>query len=138
MSKTDKMPNAKKLTGKESAYTLMPWSCNHYPTYSEIEAYLPITANWEIIADIHDTAGVDAEVVAGLIARAVNSYDKTHATIARMRAAIELCLGCGLTGEAEQEARAVLERMGEMERAGGSGLAGCGKTDRTARFPCLD
>jgi hypothetical protein len=112
MPKADKNPEAAKLTGTESAYTMMPWSCNHYPTYSEIEAYVPITGDWEIIADIHDTRGVDAEIVAGLIARAVNGYDKSRAMIAQMTAAIELCLECRdcLTWEAEQEAQAVLNQ----------------------------
>jgi hypothetical protein len=114
MPKADKNPDARKLTAKESGYTLRPWSCNHYPTFSEIEAYLPITGNWEIIADIHDTRGVDAEIVAGLIARAVNSYEKSHDLIADMRYAIELCLQCreGLSWEAEHDAQAVLKKVG--------------------------
>jgi hypothetical protein len=117
MPKPGKNPTAKKLTGKESGYTLMPWSCNHYPTYSEIEAYIPITGDWEIIADIHDTKGVDAEILAGLIARAVNSYEKIHDMIAQMTVAIELCLECSdcLTWEAEHEAQSVLNRATRME-----------------------
>jgi hypothetical protein len=115
MPKADKTPKAIKLTGAESAYTMRPWSCNHFPTYSEIEAYLPITGNWEIIADIHDTRGVDAEVVAGLIARAVNDYEKSHDLIADMSYAIELCLQCreGLSWEAEHDAQAVLKKVGQ-------------------------
>jgi len=88
----------------------MPWSCNHHPTFSEIEAYLPITGEFEIIADIHNTKGVDAEVVAGLITRAVNSYEKLRDLIDQMAGALELCLECadGLNWEAEHEAQAVL------------------------------
>lgn len=117
MPTADKKPQAKLLSPQESAYTLMPWSCNHYPTYSEIEAYLPVTGDWEIIADIHDTRGVDAEVVAGLIARAVNGYVKTQDMIAQMSAALELCLECSecLSWEAEHEAQAVLNRARLME-----------------------
>ena len=112
MPKADKNPKAGKLTGKESAYTMMPWSCNHHPTFSEIVAYVPITGDWEIIADIHDTRGVDAEIVAGLIVRAVNDYDRNCDMIEQMAAAIELCLECGdcLTWEAEHEAQAILSR----------------------------
>jgi hypothetical protein len=112
MPKADKKSRAKKLTGQESSYTLMPWGCNHYPTYSEIEVYIPITGSWEIVADIHDTKGVDAEILTGLITRAVNSYEKSHDMMAQMTRAIELCLGCGdcLSGEAAHEAQRVLSR----------------------------
>lgn len=117
MPKAHKKPDAQKLSAQESAYTLMPWSCNHYPSYSEIEAYLPLTGNWEIILDIHDTRGVDAEIVAGLIARAVNSYVKTQDLIVQMRAALELCLECSdcLSWEAEHEAQSVLNRARQIE-----------------------
>jgi hypothetical protein len=113
MPKPDKNPKDKKFSPKESGYTMMPWSCNHHPTFSEIEAYIPITGNWEIIADIHDTKGVDAEIVAGLITRAVNSYEKNHDLIGQMSSALELCLTCEdcLTWEAEHEARVLLARI---------------------------
>jgi hypothetical protein len=86
---------------------------NHSPIFSEIEAYVPITGDFEIVADIHDTKGVDAEVVAGLIARAVNSYGKSHDLIADMSYALELCLQCreGLSWEAEHDAQAVLKKV---------------------------
>lgn len=105
------------LSAKEKSYTLMPWSCNHYPTFSEIEAYLPITGNFEIIADVHDTNGVDAEIVASLITHAVNSYDSNREMIEQMASALELCLECGdcLTWEAEHEADAVLKRVRDLE-----------------------
>ena len=116
MPKTDKNPKPRALTGKESVYTLMPWSCNHYPTYSEIEAYIPVTGEFEIITDIHDTRGVDAEILAFLIARAVNSYGKHRDMIVQMSAALELCLACGdcLSWEAESEAQMVLNRAKEI------------------------
>ena len=121
MSKTDKKLKAKTLTAEESGYTLMPWSCNHYPTYSEIEAYIPITGDWEIVADIHDTKGVDAEVLAGLITRAVNSYEKNHDMIAQMTAALELCLECDecLSWEAEHEAQALVRRAEKLKEGRG-------------------
>lgn len=81
MPKARKNPEPRVLTAQESGYMLMPWSCNHHPTFSEIEAYLPITGNFEIIADIHNGKGVDARVVAGLIARAVNNYEKLRELI---------------------------------------------------------
>jgi hypothetical protein len=112
MPKTAKKTQPRTLTPHEASLTIMPWSCNHYVTYSEIEAYVPITGEFEIIADIHDTKGVDAEVVAGLIARAVNSYEKLRELIEQMASALELCLGCseGLTWAAEQGAEVVLKR----------------------------
>jgi hypothetical protein len=116
MPKADRNPKAKTLTPRESGYLFLPWSCNHHPAWSEIVAYVPITGEWEIIADIHDAKGVDAEVVAGLIARAVNSYPKHHDMIVQMTAALELCLECGkgLTWEAEHEAQILVRRAREM------------------------
>jgi hypothetical protein len=113
MSKTANNSKPRTLTPQESAYMLMPWSCNHHPTFSEIEAYLPITGNFEIIGDIHNTKGVEAEVVAGLITRAVNVYPKNQDMIAQMADAIEGCLKCadGLSREAEREAEIVLKKL---------------------------
>jgi hypothetical protein len=113
MTKADKKPKAEILTPHEASLTLMPWSCNHHPTFSEIEAYLPITGNFEIIADVHNTKGVDAKVVAGLITRAVNSYEKLRELINQMASALELCLSCSdcLTWETEQGAEVVLKRV---------------------------
>jgi hypothetical protein len=110
MTKADKKPKTEILSNKETAYTMMPWSCNHYPTFSEIEAYLPITGNFEIIADVHNTKGVDAEVIAGLITRAVNGYEKLRELINEMASALELCCSDCLTWEAEQGAEVVLKR----------------------------
>ena len=117
MPKSAKNPQPRTLSAQESAYTLMPWSCNHYPDYSEIEAYIPITGEWEIVASIHDAKGVDAEVMAGLIARAVNGYEKHLDMISQMVAALELCLGCEacLSWEAEHEAQVMLNRAREMD-----------------------
>ena len=115
MPKARKNPEPRILSAQESAYMLMPWSCNHHPSFSEIEAYLPITGEFEIIADIHDSMGVDAEVVAGLITRAVNAYPKNQDTISQMAGALELCLDCadGLSWEAEHEAQTVLKNHGQ-------------------------
>ena len=117
MPKAEKKPKSPVIAAAEAAYTMMPWSCNHHPTFSEIEAYIPITGNFEIIADIHDTRGVDAEIVAGLITRAVNSYEKNHDVITQMTGALELCLQCceGLSWEAEHDADAILRKL-EKER----------------------
>ena len=112
MPKNIKNTKPRILTPQESAYTMMPWSCNHHPTWSEIEAYLPITGEFEIIADIHDTKGVDAEVIANLITRAVNTHEGNVGMIGQMAAAIELCLDCRgcLSWEAEHEAETILNR----------------------------
>jgi hypothetical protein len=112
MPKAAKGTRTRTLTPHEASLTMMPWSCNHYATYSEIAAYVPITGEFEIVTDIHDTKGVDAEVVAGLIARAVNSYEKLRELISQMASALELCLSCSdcLTWEAEQGAEVVLKR----------------------------
>lgn len=116
MPKADKTPRPRIVKPQEAAYLMMAWSCNHHPAFSEIVAYVPITGEFEIIADIHGTKGVDAEVVAGLIVRAVNDYEKARDMIAQMIAALELCLACDecLTWEAEHDTRIVLERAREM------------------------
>lgn len=120
MPKAAKNIRTRTLTPQESSYTLMLWSCNHHPTFSEIEAYLPITGEFEIIADIHNTKGVDAEVIAGLITRAVNSYEKLRELIDQSAAALELCLSCHecLTWEAEQGAEVVLKRARALNEGG--------------------
>ncbi|MDX2027205.1 MAG: hypothetical protein SFW62_01065 [Alphaproteobacteria bacterium] len=112
MPKPAKNPKLEKLPGKESIYLLMPWSCNHHPDYSEIVAHIPATGEWEVIAEIHDAAGIDAEHLAGFIARAANSYEKSRDLVAQMVDALDLCLACNgkLTWEAEHEAQVVLER----------------------------
>lgn len=113
MPKADKKPKAKILTPRESGYMLMPWSSNHYPAHSEVVAYVPITGEWEIVADIHNARGLDAEILAGLIARAVNSFVNNNDMIAQMTVALELCLECDdcLSWEAEHEAQALLNRV---------------------------
>jgi hypothetical protein len=113
MPKPATKPESRALTPQESSYMLMPWSCNHYPSFSEIEAYLPITGNFEIIADIHNSNGVDAEVVAGLITRAVNTCPRNQEMLVEMAGALELCLDCSdcLSWEAEHEAEAVLKKL---------------------------
>ena len=116
MSRASKATKTRFLTPKESSYTFMPWSCNHYPERSEIVVYLPSTGKHEVIADLCDGAGIDAEVLAGLIARAVNSFEKSHDMIEQMTAAIELCLSCAecLSWEAEHDAQAILNRVKRM------------------------
>ena len=118
MPKAVKNAQTRTLTPHEESLTMMPWSCNHYATYSEIEAYVPITGQFEIIADVHDTKGVDAEGVAGLMARAVNRYKEHRDLIDQMAKAIELCLSCEecLTWEAEQGAEVVLKRATALNR----------------------
>ena len=120
MSKARKKPEPRVLTAQESTYMLMPWSCNHHPTFSEIEAYLPITGNFEIIVDIHNSKGVDAEIVAGLITRTVNSYEKLTDLINQMVSALELCLTCSdcLTWEAEQGAEVMVRRARALNEGG--------------------
>ncbi|MDX2028388.1 MAG: hypothetical protein SFW62_07110 [Alphaproteobacteria bacterium] len=113
MPKPVKNRKSEKLPGKESIYLLMPWSCNHHPNYSEIVAYIPTTGEWEVIAEIHDAVGIDAEHLAGFITRAANSYKKSRDLIAQMVSALDLCLACNgkLSWEAEQEACSLLNRI---------------------------
>jgi hypothetical protein len=111
MPKPRKTPRLQKSTGKEASYLLLPWTQKNYPDRCEIEAYVPITGEWETIAEIPAGPGIDAELIAGFILRAVNAYEKTGDLLKQMTAALELCLTCDgkLTWEAEHEAQAVLK-----------------------------
>ena len=42
-----------KNTQAEPLALTLPWSCTHFGDQSEIEAYIPATGRWEVIADIH-------------------------------------------------------------------------------------
>jgi hypothetical protein len=59
---------------------------------------------------------VDVEVVAGLIAYAVNVYLRNQEMIAQMAGALELCLDCadGLSAQAEHKAQAALKAHGRL------------------------
>ncbi len=107
-----------KVVASMPRHTLAPWSCNHFAERSEIEAYVEGTGRREIIAEIKETAGVDAELVAGFIARAVNDYEKNQTLMRQMIAALEQCLTCNLSWEAEHEADILVRRAEEMVNNG--------------------
>jgi hypothetical protein len=121
MSKSEnakRKPKAEKISSKEAAYLMLPWTCKHYPDRSEIEAYLP-GRDWETIVEIPANPGIDAELVAEFIARTVNGTQKTRDLFSQVADALELCLASGnLTWEAEQEANIVLKRIKEGHSKG--------------------
>lgn len=111
-------PEAKLSVGEiKAAHTLMPWSCHHATNHSEITAYSEASGAWEIIAEIKESAGVDAEKAAEFITQVVNEYDQTKDLIRQLTVALETCLSCEhLTWEAEHEADVVLRRAKEINR----------------------
>jgi len=70
------------------------------------------------VVPVEKIGHVDAEVVTGLIARAVDSYAKYRELIGQMISALEFCLSCAdcLSWEAEHEAETVLMRAKEVEQ----------------------
>lgn len=113
MAKTDKKSKdiLKPTVKPKPLYAIAPWSCVHYPDRSEIEAYVEAAGDWEIIAEVRQTAHVAAEATANFIIRVVNDYEKTQHLINEMTAALENCLECeGLNWSAEHDAEVALRR----------------------------
>lgn len=88
----------------------MPWSCNHHRNYSEIESYNVVSGKREVITSIFDGPSVSAESVVEFIALAVNEFGPSRDLVRQMAAALELCMECDLTWEAEYEADVLLRR----------------------------
>jgi len=114
MSKTERKL---RLVPKDKAlFTVSPWSCVHTQTSSKIEAYVESAGDWETIAEVKDSAGINAEKVTNFIVRAVNAYSQDRSLIAEMAEALEECIACGgkLDFSAEQAAESCIRRAKEM------------------------
>jgi len=97
-------------------HTIAPWSCRHDSAKSEIEAYVEASGRREIIATLEQAGAFDAEQVAEFIIRAVNDFEKTHRLLEQMTQALENCLACDLTWEAENEADILVRRGRKLTR----------------------
>jgi len=76
-----------------------------------IEAYVEAAGDWQSVAEVRQTAFIDAEATAQFIVRAINDYEKNKISIEELMNALELCLTCsGLTWEAEHDAEIALAR----------------------------
>jgi hypothetical protein len=91
-----------------------PWSCQHHPGYSEIEAYIEAFGPRKIVVEVRATAGVEARAVTRFIVEAVNGYARTRQLAGEMMAALETCQGESLGWSAEHDAEVVLRRAREM------------------------
>jgi hypothetical protein len=92
-----------------------PWSCQHHPEYSEIEAYIEAFGPRKIVVEVRSAAGVEARAVTRFIVEAVNGYARTRQLAGEMMAALETCLeGESLSWSAEHDAEVVLRRAREM------------------------
>jgi hypothetical protein len=121
MSKDNKKAKPAKVKPQDQSKTklnekglpnLEPWSCQHHPDHSLIEAYVMGKGDWETIAEVRASAYVNAEQLANFIIKAVNNYDRHQKLIAELASALELCLECeGITWEVEQEAGVILRRI---------------------------
>ena len=113
MPKTDKKTDtAAAATPKiKPLFSIHPWKCVHKPGISsKIEAYVEAAGDWQTVATVEQTAFLDAEKIAGFIAKAVNEFGDSRELIGEMASALELCLGCKLTWEAEREAEILAAR----------------------------
>ena len=92
-------------------YSLFPWTYRPVPGGMAVEAYVEAAGDWEMVAEIRQTAFIDAEITARFIAKAVNERERNRELVGDLAAALELCLKVpGLTWEAEHEAEIVLAR----------------------------
>jgi len=66
-------------TQKNSLLATLPWSCTHFGSESEIEAYIASLDKWVCVADVHSVADIDAEDIADFIVQAVTQYAKSFA-----------------------------------------------------------
>jgi hypothetical protein len=93
-------------------YNLFPWVYRPNSEGMTIEAYVEAAGDWQTIAEIKQTAFLDAEVAATYVIKAVNGNEPNRKLIEELAGALELCLTCeGITWEAEQEAEAVLAKV---------------------------
>ena len=121
MPKTDKKPDAATAATPKikPLFNVQPWSCIHKPgVSSKIEAYIEAAGDWQTVATVQQTAFLDAERTADFIANAVNEFGDSRELIGEMASALDLCLECELTWEAEREAEILAERA--RKRTGGS------------------
>ena len=109
MPKADKKPKA--AAKPKPLYALAPWSCRRAADHMAIEAYVEAAGDWQKVAQVRQTAFIDAEATANFIVRAVNDYEKNRFSIDELMSALELCLECeGISWEAEHDAEIALAR----------------------------
>jgi hypothetical protein len=108
------MPRTNKTAKTAERYRLLyssvPWFCVHHEHYSEIGAYIEILGTKVVIAETCDAKGIDAKTSAAFIVDAVNENARLRDWAQDVVAALELCLTCNLTWEAEQAADIALTR----------------------------
>jgi len=96
-------------------YNMYKWVYRPIPEGMAIEAYVEAAGDWQIVAEIKQTAFLDAETTANYIVKAINNSEPRQKLIGDMIAALEMCLKCkGITWEAEQEAEVVIKRAKEL------------------------
>jgi len=57
---------------KRRMHSIHPWEVQHHPEHSEIEAYIEITGEWEIIAEIKS---INHVAIADFIVALVNEHN---------------------------------------------------------------
>lgn len=58
---------------KRRMHSIHPWEVQHHPEHSEIEAYIEITGDWEIIAEIK---GINHVAIADFIVALANEHNQ--------------------------------------------------------------
>jgi hypothetical protein len=94
--------------------SLTQWSCRHFRTYSEVEAYNIASGTRQIVAEVIASKDINVESVAEGIATAANNYDSSRKLIRHMADALEKCLACkGISWEAEHDGDIMIRRARE-------------------------
>jgi len=58
---------------KRKTHSIHPWEVQHHPEHSEIEAYIEITGEWEIIAEIRS---INHVAIADFIVALANEHNQ--------------------------------------------------------------
>jgi hypothetical protein len=58
---------------KRKTHSIHPWEVQHHPEHSEIEAYIEITGEWEIIAEIRS---INHVAIADFIVALANQHNQ--------------------------------------------------------------
>ena len=75
MAKTKLKEESPSINGipKRRMHSIHPWEVQHHPEHSEIEAYIEITGEWEIIAEIKS---INHVAIAEHIVALVNEHNQ--------------------------------------------------------------
>jgi len=83
-------------------YSIHPWVIQHQSEYSQIEAYVEASGEWEIILNVRSTSGASHITMAEYILSIVHEHQKKQCALQDAMNALELVQNDGLTFSSEQ------------------------------------